>query len=337
MNVLVTGGNGFIGSNLCKLLAEEGHTVKAMALPGTDISNLDNIECSIVYADITRPDTLVGILNDIEVVFHLAAVPSLAWGSHVFNVNYNGTENLLHAAVESKVRRFVFMSSLVVHGFANYTGADEQTPLLKPGLFTRPYVASKIKCEELLATYKSKIETVVIRPGFNIYGPNDRMTSKEMLDRLTQGRLMGYVNKGDMQMGYVYAGNLAFGLLCAGTAPKAPGNTYIIADYDPPCLQFKDLLLRFSAALNIQPKLTSVPSVLFLPVAFVLDAVHFLFMRKKMPLISTYIVNTSTHHLQFSAAKAQRDIGYRQQVSFEEGINRTVEWYKKQAATSAKP
>jgi nucleoside-diphosphate-sugar epimerase len=337
MNVLVTGGNGFIGSNLCKLLAEQGHNVNAMALPGTDISNLDGVACTIVYADITRPDTFAGLLNGIEVVFHLAAVPSLAWGSYVFNVNYNGTKNLLDAAVESNVRRFVFMSSLVVHGFANYTGAGEQTPLLKPGLFTRPYVASKIKCEELMAACKNKIETVVIRPGFNIYGPNDRMTSKEMLDRLTQGRLMGYVNNGDRHMGYVYAGNLAFGLLCAGTSAKAPGNTYIIADYEPPYLQFKDLLLRFSAALNIQPKLSSVPSFLFMPVAFVLDAVHFLFMRTKMPLISTYIVNTSTHHLQFSSAKAQSEIGYRQQVSFEEGIKRTVEWYKKQSATSAKP
>ncbi|MFN8321583.1 MAG: NAD-dependent epimerase/dehydratase family protein [Chitinophagales bacterium] len=328
MHVLVTGANGFIGSNLTELLVREGHSVKAMVLPGTDLSNLARLNCEVVYADITKRETLEGILKGVEVVFHLAAVPSLAWGSHVFKVNYNGTENLLQEAIKSKVRRLVFMSSLVVHGFANYRNADESTPLLKPGWFTRPYIASKIKCEELLAAYRNKIETVIIRPGFNIHGPNDRMTSGEMLGRLEQGRLMGYVNKGDRQMGYVYAENLAFGLLCAGRHINAAGHTYIIADTEPPYLEFKNLLEQFSKELNIQPKLTAVPSLAFMPVGLLMDAIHFLFFRKKMPLISAYIVNTSTHHLHFSPAKAVEEIGYRQIVSFEEGIRRTVAWYR---------
>ena len=330
MRTLVTGANGFIGSNLTQRLVNDGHHVKAMVLRGTDISNLNGMDCEIVYADITKRETLTGLLKDVEVIFHLAAVPSLAWGAHVFNVNYFGTENLLLEALSSGVRRFVFMSSLVVHGFANYQNADETTPLLKPGAFTRPYIASKVKCEELVSSYSSKIETVIIRPGFNIYGPNDRMTSLEMLQRLEQGRLMGYVNKGEAQMGYVYAENLAYGLVCAGTSANAPGNTYIIADTDPPFLHFKNLLQRFGKELNITPKLTAVPSFAFMPVAFVADAFHYLFNRKKMPLISTYIVNTSTHNLYFSAAKAQREIGYKQQVSFEEGIRRTVAWYQQQ-------
>lgn len=330
MQVLVTGANGFIGSNLTQLLLSEGHTVKAMVLPGTDLSNLKGLSCEVVYADITKRETLHGLLKGVEVVFHLAAVPSLAWGSHVYKVNYNGTENLLLEALKSKVRRLVFMSSLVVHGFANYKNADESTPLLKPGWFTRPYIASKIKCEELLAVYQNKIETVIIRPGFNIYGPNDRMTSGEMLGRLEQGRLMGYVNKGDRQMGYVYAENLAFGLLCAGTHINAAGHTYIIADTEPPYLEFKNLLERFSSELNIRPKLSAVPSFVFMPLGLLIDTIYFVFLRKKMPLISTYIVNTSTHHLHFSPAKAVEEIGYRQVVSLEEGIRRTVDWYKAQ-------
>lgn len=330
MNVLVTGANGFIGSNLTRLLLREGHAVKAMVLPGTDLSNLNGLNCEIVYADITKCERLDGLLNGVELVFHLAAVPSLAWDSHVFKVNYNGTENLLLEAVKSKVRRFVFMSSLVVHGFSDYENADEETPLMNSGYFTRPYIASKIKCEELLSSYQNKIETVIIRPGFNIYGPNDRMTSKEMLQRLENGKLMGYVNDGQSKLGYVYAENLAYGLLCAGTSPNAAGNTYIIADYEPPHLHLKNLLELFSKELKIQAKLSSVPSFAFMPVGFAMDVIHFLFLRKKMPLVSTYIVHTSTHHLHFSSAKAQREIGYKQVVSFEEGIKRTVAWYQKQ-------
>ncbi len=330
MNVLVTGANGFIGSNLTQLLLREGHSVKAMVLPGTDLSNLEGLNCEIVYADITKQETLHGLLNGVEVVFHLAALPSLAWNNDIIKVNYGGTWNLILEAIKSKVRRFVYMSSLVVHGFDNFDNADETTPLMKPGLFTRPYILSKVKCEELLELFKDKIETVIIRPGFNIYGPNDRMTSKEMLQRLENGQLMGYVNDGESKLGYVYAENLAYGLLCAGVSPKAAGNTYVIADYEPAYLHLKNLLELFSRELNIKPKLTAAPSFLFMPVGFIMDLIHFLFLRKQMPLISTYIVNTSTHHLHFSSAKAQREIGYKQQISFEEGVKRTVAWYKKQ-------
>lgn len=330
MNVLVTGANGFIGSNLTQLLLREGHTVKAMILPGTAVSNLDGLNCEIVYADITKREMLEGLLNEVEVVFHLAALPSLAWNNEIIRVNYGGTWNLLAEAVKCKVRRFVFMSSLVVHGFDNFENADEETPLIKPGLFTRPYILSKVKCEELFELFKDKIETVIIRPGFNIYGPNDRMTSKEMLQRLENGKLMGYVNEGQSKLGYVYSENLAYGLLCAGVSSNAAGNTYIIADYEPPYLYLKNLLELFSKELNIKPKLTTVPSFLFMPVGFIMDLIHFLFLRKQMPLISTYIVNTSTHNLHFSSAKAQREIGYKQIVSFEEGVKRTVAWYQKQ-------
>lgn len=335
MHALVTGANGFIGSNLCKQLTLNGHTVTAMVLPGTSLVNLQGISCNVIYADITNPAMLDGKLKDVDVVYHLAALPSMAWGSHVFKVNYDGTKHMLDEAVKSKVKRFVFMSSLVVHGFNNYHNADETTPLLKTGFFTRPYIASKVKCEELIHEYAGKLQTVIIRPGFNIYGPNDRLTSKEMLDRLSQQKLMGYVNKGDTHLGFVYAENLAFGLLCAGTHQAAAGNTYIIADYEPPYIDLKDLQNRFAAALGITAKLTSVPSALFMPVAFLIDLVYFLFLRSKMPLISTYIVNTSTHHLHFSSAKAQREIGYRQLVSYHEGITRTVNRYKTE--TTAKP
>ena len=58
-----------------------------------------------------------------------------------------------------------------------------------------------------------------------------------------------------------------------------------------------------------------------------MDAFYFIFFKKKMPLISTYIVNISIHNLQFSPAKAINEIGYKQEVDFEEGITRTVAWY----------
>jgi len=328
MKVLITGANGFIGSHLTRLMVERGHKVVAVVMPETSLINIISLNVEIVYADITKPDMLVGILRNVDVVYHLAAIPSLAWGKRVYEVNVTGTKNVLEAAVAANVKRIVYMSSLVVHGFFDFNNANEKTAKLSPTLFTRPYIASKIIGEELVQSYKHRMETVIIRPGFTIYGPNDPVTSGELLKRLKEGRIIGYMNKGEAKSCYVYVENLAWGLYKAGTVSAASGQTYIIADTTPPCITFKFLLEKFSFHLGIKTKIHAIPSWLVKPVALLSDVAHYLFLRHKMPKLSTYIVNTSTHNLWFSAAKAEQEIGYKPIVDFEEGIKRTVDWYK---------
>ena len=94
----------------------------------------------------------------------------------------------------------------------------------------------------------------------------------------------------------------------------------------------REFLLSSALAkeLSIKPKLNSIPSAVAMPVAFLVDAFHFLFSRKKMPLISTYIIKTASTNLHFTSTKAISEIGYRPQIAFEEGIRKTVEWYLKE-------
>lgn len=328
MRTLVTGANGFIGSHLCRVLVAAGHEVTAIDLPGSTFQNLEGIACHKLFADVTNPQTLRNLFHGIEVVFHLAALTSIAWGGDIFEVNFGGTVNVLNEALNSGVRRFVFMSSLVVHGFRNFRNADETTPTIRTGIFTRPYITSKIRSEQLLLSKKEQIEVVIIRPGYNIYGPFDKLTSTELLRRIAQKKLLGYVGRGDKELGYVYAENLAYGLLCAGSSPNAPGNIYVISDYEPPYAALNLLLGHFSSAFGTEAKIASVPLFLILPIAVLTDIFYFFFLRKKLPLLSTYAINTATHHLHFSPEKACKEIGYKQLVSFEDGIWRTVSWYK---------
>ena len=328
MKVLVTGANGFIGSHLTKLLVKEQLEVVAMVMPGTSLENISGLNIQIVYADITKPEMLVGAMENVDLVYHLAAMPSLAWTKRIFEVNFDGTKNVLEAAVKAKVKRFVFMSSLVVHGFTDFDNADELTPKLTPNFFTRPYIVSKVRGEELIALYGDRIETVVIRPGFTIYGPDDPVTSGELLNRLSASGLMGYIDKGDAKSSYVYVENLAFGMYKAGLSSVAVGQTYNIADTQPPYLKFKLLLQKFTTELGVKSKLYSFPSWLVFPIALVSDLLHRFFFPSQMPLLSTYIVQTATHDLWFNTAKAEREIGYHQVVDFQEGIRRTVAWYQ---------
>lgn len=327
MNILVTGANGFIGSNLTKLLVGEKHNVKAMVLQGTSLNNLAGIECEIIYADVSNPEMLQNIMNGIDVVYHLAAIPSVGWSKKIFNVNYYGTKNLIDEAIKSGVKRFIFMSSLVVHGFKNFVNADENTPLLKPGLLTRPYIRSKIRCEQMLEKYKDKIETVIIRPAFNIFGPNDMLSTYEIIHRLEMKQIMGYVGKGEKKLGSVYVGNLVYGLLCAGTHPKASGNKYVIADNTPYNITVSSIFKIWSEKLQIKPRVFSFPSAILYVIGFTIDTIHFFLLRKIMPLLSVYTVNSASYDLHFSCEKAMNEIGYKQQFSFNDAIEKTWQWY----------
>ena len=132
MNILVTGANGFIGSNLVKKLVDAGHKVKAMVLKGTNEDFIKSYNCEIVYGDVIRTETLKEPLKNIEVVYHLAAIPSNGWTKKILKVNFGGTKTLFNESIKANIKRFVYMSSLVVHGFKNFNEADESTPLIKP-------------------------------------------------------------------------------------------------------------------------------------------------------------------------------------------------------------
>ncbi len=120
MKFFITGVNGFIGSNLAKKLVESDHEVRGLILEGTDESNLEKFAEKIekVYGDVTDPDSIHTFFEGIDVVVHLAARVH-DWGSEKLfrKLNYKGSKNVLDAAVQAGVKRFIFMSSLTVHGF----------------------------------------------------------------------------------------------------------------------------------------------------------------------------------------------------------------------------
>jgi len=80
--------------------------------------------------------------------------------------------------------------------------------------------------------------------------------------------------------------------------------------------------------LNIKPRLMGAPAFILMPVGFCIDLVHFTILRKIMPLLSTYTVNSANHDLYFVSDKAVKEIGYKQRIGFEEAVERTWQWYK---------
>jgi len=175
---LVTGADGFIGSHLTEYLVSKGYKVRALCLYNSfntwgwleNIKNLDKVE--VISGNIIDPHFCQTLTEDIEVVFHLAALIAIPFSylapSTYVDVNVKGTTNLCHAALKSKCKLMIHTSTSEVYGTAQYVPIDEKHPLQPQS----PYSASKIGADAIAQSFQNSFDLplVVARP-FNTYGP----------------------------------------------------------------------------------------------------------------------------------------------------------------------
>lgn len=176
--VLVTGADGFIGSHLVELLVAQGYKVKALSQYNSFnhwgwleyIGCKDQIE--VVCGDIRDPHFCRHITQDIDIIFHLAALIAIPYSyiapeSYV-STNVTGTLNICQAALDNKVGRIIHTSTSEVYGSAQYVPIDEKHPLQAQS----PYSASKIGADAMAMSYFNAFDLplTIARP-FNTYGP----------------------------------------------------------------------------------------------------------------------------------------------------------------------
>lgn len=176
--VLVTGADGFIGSHLTEMLLEKGYGVKALSQYNSfnywgwleDLPPCNNLE--VITGDVRDPFFCEEICEDIDTVFHLAALIAIPFSyvapqSYV-ETNVNGTLNICNAAKKHKIRRIIITSTSEVYGTAQYVPIDEKHPKQPQS----PYSASKIGADAMAMSYYNafNLPVTIARP-FNTYGP----------------------------------------------------------------------------------------------------------------------------------------------------------------------
>jgi UDP-glucose 4-epimerase len=178
---LVTGGAGFIGSHLVERLVALGHRVRVVDdLSTGDLANIAHLDgrIDLIIGNLCDPEICEAAVGGVELVYHLAALPSVPrsladpWGSH--NANVNATVRLLQACHAARVRRVVYSSSSSVYGDTPVLPKDEAVEPLPRS----PYAASKLASEQYVLAYARAglVEGIALR-YFNVFGPRQSPTS----------------------------------------------------------------------------------------------------------------------------------------------------------------
>ena len=226
---LVTGGAGFIGSHVVERLVTLGHAVRVVDnLTTGDRANLAGVDREIEFlrGDLCEADVCRRAVADIEVVFHLAALPSVPrsladpWASHAANVN--ATMRLLEACRAAQVRRIVYSSSISVYGD---TAALPKTETAEPRPRS-PYAASKLAGEQYVLAFARAglIEGIALR-YFNVFGPRQSPHSAyaavipAFLLAALEGREATLFGDGAQTRDFTYVDNVVDANLLAARAP----------------------------------------------------------------------------------------------------------------------
>ncbi|MCX5692520.1 MAG: NAD-dependent epimerase/dehydratase family protein [Candidatus Omnitrophica bacterium] len=294
--ILVTGATGFIGNRLVRRLCESGYSVRAMVIDDDPLlSKLHGVNCEMVKGDITAPGTLRPCLEGVKTVFHLAAV-LVSGNKELFHkVNYQGTENLVNAAVEAGVEHFVYISAAAAAYIKRTT-----------------YGESKLRSEALMKR-PGKTRFTIIRPTL-LYGAGGGQEFNLYANYLRRFPFIApVIGMGKARKRPVWVEDIVDGLEMIIDKPVTYGKTYNFSGgIDMSMWEYTRLICR---TFGINKPLVGIP----LWLCNFITAIIALFVKN--PILNRDTILGVTMDANFNFEEAARDIGYHP-ADIEEGLRK---------------
>lgn len=322
MRALVSGATGFIGSNLARELLRDRFQVRALVRPGSDLGNLQGLDLELARGDLTQPESLAPALEGCQALFHVAACYTL-WHPQprvMYQVNVQGTENILAAARRAGVERVVYTSTVSTVGVPP-GGAPgiEETPL-GPGDLVGHYKKSKYLAERVALKFcEEGLPLVVVNPSTPL-GPGDikpTPTGRIVLAFLN-GRMPAYINTG---LNFVHVRDVARGHILALERGRA-GQRYILGHRN---MTLRELLEKLGALTGIKAPRLRLPLGLALALAYLDEAIEGRLLRRE-PAIPVAGVRMARKFMYYDPTKAIQELGL-PQTPIEEALEEAVRYF----------
>jgi nucleoside-diphosphate-sugar epimerase len=325
---LITGATGFVGGHLTEACIRRGFTVTAIVRSQSDTSLLDRLSVKVIPGDLADRNVLQGALEGVEVVVHCAAKVG-DWGpvEDYRAVNVDALRSLLEACKDRTLKRFVHLSSLGVYAARHHYGTDETEPL--PDQHMDGYTQTKVESEKLALDYHRQhgLPIVVLRPGF-VYGPRDRTVLPKLLNALRRGEIR-YLAGGRYKLNNTFVGNLVDAIFLAVEKPQAVGQVYNLTDGE--LVTKRRFIESIADAAGLPRPTRSVPLWLARIVAAVMERQARRRGSTEPPRLTQARLKFLGLNLDYSIAKAKRDLGYNPQVNFDQAMQQTMASYNENA------
>ena len=260
MKVLITGGAGYIGTELVKKLSNDANVDEIRVYDNLNRQNYNlflgnrlekSSKVKFIYSDILDSRNLKKALLDIDVVYHLAAVVTTPFANtdpHFFEqVNHWGTAELTYAIEESSVKKLIYVSSIGVYGTTNNIVTEDTTP--NPKTF---YGISKLRGEEHIARLMDKMDTIIIRSG-NVYGYSKGMRFDAVINKFAFeanfNKRISIHGKGKQKRPFIHIDTISSVLTQLSTT-IVPSGIYNLAERNLEILDIVDVLKKIIPELE---------------------------------------------------------------------------------------
>jgi nucleoside-diphosphate-sugar epimerase len=325
MKTLVTGGGGFLGKAIIRLLLARGVAVRSFSRQQyPELTALGVEHCRGELSDLAAVTAAVA---GCDCVYHVAAKAGV-WGPYAeyYQANVVGTQNILQACRSHRVQRLIYTSSpSVVFDGSDMQGVDESIPY--PAHFHAFYPQTKAEAEQLvLAANSDKLATVALRPHL-IWGPEDNHLVPRILARGKLGALRKIGRRPNL-VDTIYIDNAAEAHLQAaahlGIKSTVAGKAYFLSNAEP--LPLWEIVNRILAAGNLPPVSKSISPSLAYAIGMLLEKTYVRFDLKGEPRMTRFVARELATAHWFDLSAAQRDFGYAPKVSIDEGMQRLKAW-----------
>lgn len=314
MKIFITGASGFVGGAAAKYLSANGHEVLAMSRSASSDETIRSLGATPVRSSLGEVSP--SLLSGVDAIIHAAAYVE-EWGPYneFYKANVTGTEQLLDAAKESGVKKFLHISTeAVLFNGNDLLNINEDTPYPKTNFY---YPKTKQLAEKavLSANNPGVFETVVVRPRL-IWGPGDKTILPIIKEKVEEKAFM-WIGGGNYKMYTTYIDNLVNGIGLALQKGQG-GEIYFITDEEETTI--KTFFTQLLQTQGVSIKAKSLPKWLARTLATTIEFFWKLFRIKKAPPVTKFAAAMMSINCTVNSDKAKRELGYRPAITIQQGL-----------------
>ncbi|MET0390268.1 MAG: NAD-dependent epimerase/dehydratase family protein, partial [Polyangiales bacterium] len=325
---LVTGATGFIGGHLVEALRREGYQVRCLVRPQSDCALLERLGVELAPGDLADATSLQRAAQGCRFVVHCGAMVS-DWGTaeEITRVNVSGTRQLLEAAAQASVDRFIHISTTDVYGHPGDRAVAEDRA---PHGFKNWYSETKLAAEREVrrVEHERGLPVVILRPA-TVYGPRSTDVIGELAKALRGGHML-LVDRGRAVAGLCYVENVVDAVLLSLRSEAALGQAFNLSD--ELTVTWRELASDLARELGCRPPRLSAPYWLANALGVSLETGYRQARRlthlQLAPLLSRQAVQVLGKNQDFSTHKARSVLGWSPRVDYASGLQATVAWLK---------